>query len=267
MKSTEFMNEAVVKPYKFKEYNSETQRDIKKIMDLLNANCTESLSLLKTPLWRGIDNHSAAVVHIKPQTGLRKSETTSNHYIELLVNNPYYKGWPKRDRAAICSTSRLSSLGFGNETYAIFPFNGVKIAVCPEDDIWHVNIRMPTLKNERYFELFNSFIRKNFSLPETYAEMAKFVKTPMFSSRLDEYNTRYKISDPLQPKQFLPYLHQCMSPASLGMKLMSIAEFAEARASGQYQNKECWFSGDAIAISSPLYYEFLDGAVKSNEIG
>ena len=262
MKANEFITEAVVKPYKFKEYDAETQRDIKRIMNLLNTNCTESLSLLRTPLWRGIDNHSSSVIHIKPQTGLRKSETTSNHYTELLVNSPYYKGWPKRDRSAICSTSKFTSSGFGPAVYAVFPFNGVKIAVCPYDDIWHVTIDTPRLNNSRYFELINGYLKKNFKLPESYNSMVQYVKTPEFKALLTKYNVANRISDPLLPEQFLPYLHECMSPDSLDMALMSISEFADQRAAGYYRNNECWFSGDAIAIGLPLYYEFIDGLTR-----
>ena len=158
MKINEIITEFEVKPYEFKKLQ------LKTAVRLLNKHCSEALGLLQNPIWRGMRNHTEEILRLDPTTGERASHNTSNHYTQLIDNSPYFRGWPKRSHSLICSSNlgRASSYSYGQikSVYAIFPYNGVKIAVCPGEDIWETNLSIPELnKDFDRLRQLNNFLR------------------------------------------------------------------------------------------------------------
>ena len=268
MKSKEFITEKAVKPYK------SSVLDVDTAVAMLNAHCKQSLALIHTPIWRGMRNHSEEIVTIDPTTGKRASNNSSNHYTVLIDNSPYFKGWPKRSKSLVCSTGYgyASGYNYGPESglYAIFPYDGVKIAVCPWQDIWDTDVMLPRLgmsfgENGSNGTLgsFNRKMKFDFNLPDNFTSMKKAVATKSFADILSRHihfqaNPR-EADNPLQPNEFIGYLQQQMSPEKTGFELMSAATFA----ANPPIDRECWIGGPVVAIRKDMYEKFLDAVMKN----
>ncbi|HET8688269.1 MAG TPA: hypothetical protein VFM18_16755 [Methanosarcina sp.] len=255
MKSSEFITEAEVKPYEYKNL------EVKKAVKLLNQYCTESLALIHNPIWRGMRNHDKSIVFIDTPTGSRESQNTSNYYTVLIDNSPYFKGWPKRSKSLICSSgsSYASGYSWGSGLYAIFPFDGAKIAVCPKRDMWETNLKIPELKKNftgtvANMDQFNRWL-EDIGFGESYQNMVKFTQTPRFANFMKRHYPK------IPPQNFLPILQKALSPQMAGFKLYSIQEYAAAAP----KNQELWIGDKVIALRRDMYNAFLDAYEKINK--
>lgn len=249
MRYKEFITEAGVIPYEHENL------ELNKAMKLLNAHCTEALPMLETPIWRSMKNHNESIVYIDTTNSMRKSQNTSNHYTLLMDNSPYYKGWPKRSNSLIASTSKGYATAFYGTLYALFPFNGTNIAVCPNRDIWETRVDLSAFEGfeSTTFETIADFCQNNLSLPDSsYDALVAKLYTPRLENEINHYASFPRI---VTAHNFIDYMNKQMSPAAVGMKLQSISEFAV----GPYTSlsREVWFSGKCIAIEHSLWHQFV----------
>jgi len=257
MRAYEFIFEAEIKPYEYENL------DVGSAVKLLNKHCKESLALIFKPIWRSMRNHKEPIVQIDPSTGIRKSQNTFNYYTEIMDHSPDYAGWPKRSQSLICTLDKGYAEDYGGTEYAIFPYNGVKIGVCPKVDIWGTEITVPELgleyshKNYKDMRDLNRFLHYTLHLPETYGAMLRYVKTPEFATTFNYCfaNARAK------PSQFMDLLQKALSPARAGFKLLSIAELAN---SGLDEN-EVWVGGPVVALREDMYQKFLKEIMKGQQ--
>jgi hypothetical protein len=248
MKVNDIILEREVKPYQSKVL------EINRAVELLNQHCRESLVLIKNPIWRGMIDHSAQILTIDPSTGIRRSQNTYNYYTEIMDHSPYMKGWPKRSASFVCSSSYSYASSYAYDikrgTFALFPYDGVKIAVCPERDIWETNIVIPEFKLK--------FVNKNRNLSNFNYWIRRYVPDDSWQA-LSQAHLRPEViklcrENGVDPKQFLPILMKAFSPEKTGFKLLTPAQFvAEAP-----KNRECWIGGPMVAINNPLYERFLN---------
>jgi len=246
MKSTEFITEDKVKAY------TAEKLQIDRAVKLLNLHCKESLATIKSPLWRGMRNHSDAIVMIDPSTGERKSANTSNYYTQIMSNSPYMEGWPKRNRSLICSSSINGAGGYGN-LYALFPFDGAKIAVCPSWDLWETRIKVPGTRISQITEI-NHFMQ-TLGFPTSWESMVKYSTTETLQRRMQWQNRS------VTGEELLQQICKALSPAKARFKLITIAEFAAKPP----RDKECWTDSPVIAIRQTLYQKFLDAVNKGKQ--
>ena len=267
MKSTEFITEKEIKPYQ-----SEVL-DVDRAVAALNQHCSKSIVMAQYPLWRGMKNHTEEIIVIDPSTGERQSQNTSNHYTQLIDNSPYYAGWPKRSKSLVCSSGFTYASAFmpsssvfddgpvTGGTYAIFPFDGVKIAVCPRKDLWDTPVALPRIGAD-YGTAFNPFdnlndfnylLRARFQLPADYTGMLARTQTSEFSSDLISFQSLRNVKNPISAEDFIPYIQKAMSPKATGMKLMSASQYASYKPA----NRECWVGGPVIAIRRDMFDKFL----------
>lgn len=239
MRSSDFITETAVK-----SYQSEIL-DIDRAVELLNKHCRESLATIEHPLWRGMRNHTKPIVMIDPSTGERRSTNTTNYYTQIMSHSPYFEGWPKRNKSLICSTSIDGAGGYGC-LYAIFPFDGAKIAVCPSWDIWQTRINVPGTCVGSITGVNGLFGSLGF--PTSWESMMQYISTPILQKRLTDYNID------LSGEELFSRVLKSLSPEKAKFKLMSIAEFA----ANPPRNKECWVDSPVIAIKETLYLQFLD---------
>lgn len=148
---------------KFYNWLNESSRSKKykeeEIIEILKENCSEAIDRYQRDLgiWRA-SNTSGPYLLTNP-TGNRKSKfAVGNFYTLILNNHPMWSSFPKRE--IICSSGSDRSIVHGsNFVYNVFPFDGAKIGICSDDDVW---VSFPEL--ERYdFEIlneFNGFIEK-----------------------------------------------------------------------------------------------------------
>jgi len=105
----------------------------------------EALNLIKTKckkmfgsgikIYRGVDNEDDFLFS-DPRKGVeRKSANTGNYYTWLMDHLSSWTEYPRRSYSLICATSKSISENFGYPFY-VFPFDGAKIGVCSEEDLW-----------------------------------------------------------------------------------------------------------------------------------
>ena len=105
--------------------------------DILHNKCKQALKAFNngTTIWRGIDEVVPYYL-IKPLSNdFRESRNTENYYTLIINNHPSWSKFPKRQ--IICSTDSYTAKTYGRgNAYVVFPFDGAKIGVCPDEDIW-----------------------------------------------------------------------------------------------------------------------------------
>ena len=257
MRAKEFLKEAQVTPYQHEDL------EVAKAVEVLNTYCRQSLALVQQdkPIWRGMDGHDAEIVMIDPSTGERKSQNTTNHYTQLMDNSPYFKGWPRRSKSFICSSGRSYAAAFGSTMYTIFPYDGVKIAVCPERDLWDSQITVPEFGDSFHGNSyrasasdFNSWLHGILRLPPDYEGMVAEINDPTSIA------CRKAAVYGIEPNQIMPILQKALSPEKIGFKLYSIQEYVAA----DLPDNELWISGPVIAIRGDMYKRFREAVHASN---
>lgn len=133
-----FLSESEVTPMANKSM-SDTEA-----LDYIKKHCSKSYdAFVKTGkvLYRGWRDE-IPVGLVRPQTGKRASENTSNFYTQLIDTNPANADYPDRQKSLICTTDYDKSSNYGNPSI-VFPVDGAEIAVCPRADIWDIEASFP----------------------------------------------------------------------------------------------------------------------------
>lgn len=76
---------------------------------------------------------------VEPKKFRRKSAYVGSNYYTLLMDNlPSWKQYPKRSQSIVCDTGyhHASDYSVAGNLYYVFPVNGSKVGVAPEDDIF-----------------------------------------------------------------------------------------------------------------------------------
>lgn len=124
-------------------------------------------------LYRGWKRHVAPGVY-DASTGERKSENTQNTYTMLFSDNPFNRGWPRRDKSFICSTSKEYAEKYG-VVHLMLPYNGVEIGICGDQDIWDLRFA-PTGETLRNFAQSVVSAATALDLPmEKYSDFSRLV--------------------------------------------------------------------------------------------
>jgi hypothetical protein len=89
-----------------------------------------------TKIFKGIDTNLSKYNYINPTIIQRKSANTSNISTLLFDNSPYNIKYPKRSKSLICTSNYNRATLYG-DVYRVIPFDGAKIAVCPDYDFWY----------------------------------------------------------------------------------------------------------------------------------
>ncbi len=109
-----------------------------KEFDEIRKDYCKSWNKTKCSLYRGQSLRLGLgdYIYTNPNKGEeRRSIESTNIHLELMSNLPSWKGWPKYNRSVIGTTSKSDAQGYGT-VYEIVPFDGSKIVICPETDIW-----------------------------------------------------------------------------------------------------------------------------------
>lgn len=109
-----------------------------KIIRTLEENCSDAIQAMREDkfIYKGFGNSRGNFLLTDPTLKERKSANTTNQYTLLLDNLPAWKEYPNRSKSLICTTSSSVAETYG-ETYLVVPFNGAKIGVCPDEDVWY----------------------------------------------------------------------------------------------------------------------------------
>ncbi len=108
---------------------------------LIKTKCKAMMKYYSTePDWgwffRGVREGSAGFKHIDTTGEERVSKNSFNYYTLIINHSDPWKSFPLRN---IIGTNRISkaSLYSNNRTvYLMFPYDGQKIGICPQGDVW-----------------------------------------------------------------------------------------------------------------------------------
>ena len=146
----------------------------KYVQQLLRTNYSEAMQA--QPIYRGMGTSNLNLNWkkprlIKPGPGRpRKSANTYNYYTLIINNSPDWKYFPKRE--IICTTESAFAEGYGN-VYRVYPKNGAKIGICPEDDIWGSKFGFYNELVNIIFEHFHLGKMAGVNIEENYQEFFK----------------------------------------------------------------------------------------------
>lgn len=106
---------------------------------ILEKNCKVWSNGVKTKLFRSQRN-LGDFVYTDARGTIRSSIEDINLHLDLIDNLKCWEGYPKYSEGIIGITENIDVL-YGNDTsksiiYEIIPFDNIKIAVCPDDNIW-----------------------------------------------------------------------------------------------------------------------------------
>lgn len=119
-----------------------TDLNVQEAWELLNKHCKDALKEINRPIVRGMTNIDSGFGIIHGEAGGRRSRNTTNHYT-VILDAVLPKAFPKRSKSIICANwYGLNHADNYGTLYAIIPFDGVKIGVCPYMDMWDTEITL-----------------------------------------------------------------------------------------------------------------------------
>jgi hypothetical protein len=130
---------------RFKDFLREAKHrqdiSVEKARELIEANCKDMD--IRRPFWRGSRKTEEEAYIIQGELGGRSSANTTNHYTVVMDEFLPSQGYPARSKSIIMASpdNQDYALSYG-KVYAIIPFDGVKIGVTSDEDIWHTRIKI-----------------------------------------------------------------------------------------------------------------------------
>jgi hypothetical protein len=127
-----------LKKYKvFENYNKFGTKNLTEVeFDQIRKENCKNWTKVETELYRGMPDLGDYLI-VDPLKGdFRSSIENTNIHLDLLSNLPSWKDYPKYERCVIGGTRGSATGTYGETVYEMIPFDGVKIAVCPESTIW-----------------------------------------------------------------------------------------------------------------------------------
>ena len=227
-------------------------------IELLLKNCKQAIKAYKNgyPLFRGVNNPNN-YLYIDPKKGIRRSTSNiPNYYTYILSNAKEWKAYPKRSRSLICVTELSSAESYG-DPYIVFPYDGAKLGICEDTDIWHsfknvdnVSIFLRQVNSvfdnvhgshgdyDKSFKAFKDACKK---VDNTYSDDLKEVNRYFMSFKRFEYTGNF-------------YKDLCKVFSTDGFKLAKVGNDL-----GAYH--EVWTDSECIMIDKDMIHEFHGGVL------
>lgn len=234
----------------FKQFLAEagahkTKIDAAEAVRLINAHCRDALAN-KEPLYRGMRGTDSDGFILHGEASKRHSANTSNYYTIILDHFLPADGFPKRSESIILANNSGTASGFGEEVYAIFPYDGVKIGICYGSDLWFSpSFKIGNSDRKNQINDWNETWEYH-DLPSTsYEDFVRAIKerigtgydkkSKWYSSLAEIFGTASNVE---------PALKEAYSSDTLKMEL------ATSKTIDNYENKshELWISGKCVAI-------------------
>lgn len=258
MKFIDFLNENT-DSYK-------TKINIDKAKQLIKSHC-KNIDL-KHPLWRGMrDTDNSFILH--GEKGNRVSITDGNYHTVIIDHNISKNklNYPLRSKSIICITDKGKSNTeiFGDERYAILPFDNTVIGVVPESDILSVDIGISDIYkfNEMLNDVLVDYVVTFKTINEIVDAIYKVVKDPSLSNAKEtSYSnmTFFKLFGKLDEDGILNKLESLFNLDECRFKSVVSKDINYSK------SNECWIGGGCIAIHEDIY-DVLIKELESNREG
>lgn len=236
---------------------------IEEAIKLLWENCRDFIKN-GSVVYRGIYDARDTALIVSPANFVRKSRNTSNFYTLLMDNLPAWKKYPKRSKSIICATNRNYAEDMG-ESYRVFPFDGSKIGVCPEDDLWGsfiLDIDSLEVFNDGIgimIDKFDTGVQENDIV--TYNDLLQLF------NHFDDFKSDFKIDKHMFPtffdfKLFEPYFEtdvklidfakEILDPERHKFKLENTKTFKNV------DHREVWTDGTSILLNNKIAKDAME---------
>ena len=247
---------------RFKEFIREARHrediSIEKATELLASQASDADNRFDNPLWRGSKNMTEEAYIINGEAGNRTSANTSNHYTLIMDRFLPPHDYPKRSKSIILANdaNKDYARGFGTR-YAIFPYDGVKIGVCSDNDLWHTYLKIGNAR-EITIEDWNNIFKNLRISDENYVDLKFSIMSEMSEN---EFAKSTSSTDEIFFKAFgnnmskvESILRDAYSPESLKLHLATSADIEK------YEDtpRELWISGKCIAIREDIWEKMGD---------
>ena len=253
----------------FKQYLSESQYkvEVDDVFKVFRNNCQEFLAGTPShPLVRGMTLSETPLI-IHGEAGSRTSANTENYYTIFLDHTLPPLGYPKRSKSIICGNwdNKGYAESFGDIPFAIIPFDGVKIGVCPGFDMWETRLPADAAINKnngpRSLKIDNlNNAMKRVGVPETtFAEIVKYIEGlfDIADKELDS-DKRYLIQF-FNKGKVKENLEEAYSE-KMGFELETPRTINSIN-----RRRELWIGGKCLAIPLAQYAETLNEFLNQKE--
>lgn len=238
---------------RFKDFLKEAKHrqdiSVEKARELIGDNCSD-MNFTK-PFWRGSMKANEECYIIQGDQGGRSSANTSNHYTVIMDEFLPAKGFPKRSASIILTNNHgeeyargySSSQGSNRGLYAIFPFNGVPIGVCDNEDIWHTRTEIGR-SHAKTLEKWNNWFDSNDVPDYSFEDLVQGIKDGLE----DEHSGLDSVFDSASTVE--RDLRQAFTPPMLPLKLATSATVPEDK------DRELWIGGKCVAVRQDIWAQW-----------
>lgn len=229
---------------RFKEflYEAKHRQDIsiEKAIELLKANCQDSLKFIDRPLVRGTQAREEAYLIQGELGGRASAHSDSNHYT-VILDEVLPAEYPRRSKSIICGNfDNIDWVEQYGYVYALFPYDGVKIGVVPAKDIFLTQFSIGRSK-ERGMNEWNE-IYNEANIPDySFEDIVRGIEDTLEDEDDDYYDM---FSDIFAGGDVESELRRAYSPRSTGMKVITPDQIGSLNGKAH----EVWIGGKMIAI-------------------
>jgi len=225
-----------------KQYKTDLAEE--EVWKLLNKHCKDAIGQL--PIVRGMNPFENGYGLIHGAAGKRQSANTSNHYT-VILDAVLPKEFPKRSASIIAANwkNRKYAAGYG-EPYAIVPYDGVTIGVCPGRDIFETEISLSNHPRSmaRTINRWNNFYNDNDITDKSFPKLISDFKALL---------GRRDILD-LDPKTIKETIAKAYA------EQFKLATTATSGIYNDGKEHELWIGGKCIAVDMMLYRSVMRNA-------
>lgn len=200
-------------------------------------------------IYRHRDGADGETVITKPgKKGTEKRRSAyaySNHYTLLLNNLPSWSKMPQREIICTFNYHEMVNRSSHNmdECYFVFPRNGAKIGICPEDDIFR-SFSKTGLRSMNDFDAF--FDLRGISDDSWFSFVKDIKKTENDEDLMEQFLNTYPVKR-MKSDGMIEYLNKLLDPKRNGFKLQDVSSF---KADGR---SECWTDSPCLMINYDNY--------------
>lgn len=232
---------------RFKDYLEEekyrTETDAQGAWELLNKHCKDALKDIEQPIVRGMKGFDGGFGVLHGEVGGRKSRNTTNYYT-VILDAVLPKEFPKRSASIICANwaNRSHAAAYGGRAFAIIPFDGVKIGVCPSMDMWDTQI---TIGNKK----------------ETIQEWNDSLRTAIGNDKISFEEMMQRLEKARADKEtWIPEWLEALKPGTVKQEFIDayrqpfkIATTQNSKVYNDRKRREVWVGGKCVAINMDIF--------------
>lgn len=238
--------------------------DPTKLIAALKANCSDALSGMNNNMsyiFKGIPGMNKEFFLYDSSTVERTSANTNNFYTLFMSKySPEWAKFPPRDRSVICSSASLMAGGYGT-LFQVFPFNGTKIGICPEGDLW-MSFQASGINDLSDFnDKIAGLMTRIFADKDVFSYFDVKKINVVIANNIEEF-LKMVIDPktmPKMPQWFTPFIGKTVREAVTS--LISTRHFKLVNTkmyfSDAVRNKEVWFSGKCIIVRQDLIQKYF----------